>query len=112
MIILTTFLTIGFVSAAIGLCWLSDKYSETLDELERYKRQTHFLQKQIKENPAIDQKEAYKKALDDFIEKMNEQSEIARPVGWSAGIEIITMSTVRSIKEELMKEEATQNENC
>lgn len=55
---------------------------------------------------------AYKKALDDFIEKMNEQSEIARPVGWSAGIEIITMSTVRSIKEELMKEEATQNENC
>lgn len=48
---------------------------------------------------------AYKKALDDFIEKMNEQSEIARPVGWSSGIEIITMSTVRSIKEELMKEE-------
>lgn len=55
---------------------------------------------------------AYKKALDDFIEKMNEQSEIARPVGWSSRIEIITMSTVRSIKEELMKEEATQNENC
>lgn len=55
---------------------------------------------------------AYKKALDDFIEKINEQSEIARPVGWSTGIEIITMSTVRSIKEELMKEEATQNENC
>ena len=48
---------------------------------------------------------AYKKALDDFIEKMNEQSEIARPVGWSSRIEIITMSTVRSIKEELMKEE-------
>lgn len=55
---------------------------------------------------------AYKKALDDFIEKMNEQSEIARPVGWSSRIEIIAMSTVRSIKEELMKEEATQNENC
>ena len=55
---------------------------------------------------------AYKKALDDFIEKMNEQSEFARPVGWSSRIEIITMSTVRSIKEELMKEEATQNENC
>ena len=48
---------------------------------------------------------AYKKAIDDFIEKMNEQSEIARPVGWSSRIEIITMSTVRSIKEELMKEE-------
>lgn len=50
MIILTTFLTIGFVTTSIGLCWLSDKYSETLDELERYKRQIHFLQKQIKEN--------------------------------------------------------------
>lgn len=36
---------------------------------------------------------------------MNEQSEIARSVGWSSRIEIITMSTVRSIKEELMKEE-------
>lgn len=48
---------------------------------------------------------AYKKAIDDFIEKMNEQSEIVKPVGWSAGIEIITMSTVRSIKEELIKEE-------
>ena len=47
----------------------------------------------------------YKKALDDFIEKMNEQSEFARPVGWSSRIEIIAMSTVRSIKEELMKEE-------
>ena len=50
MIILTSFLTIGFVTTSIALCWLSDKYSETLDELERYKRQTHFLQKQIKEN--------------------------------------------------------------
>lgn len=50
MIILTTFLTIGFVGTSIGLCWLSDKYSETLDELERYKRQTHFLQNQIEEN--------------------------------------------------------------
>ena len=47
---------------------------------------------------------AYKKAIDDFIEKMNEQSEFARPVGWSSRIEIITMSTVRSIKEELMKD--------
>ena len=53
MIILTTFLSIGFVSTSIGLCWLSDKHSETLDELERYKRQTHFLQKQIKENRRI-----------------------------------------------------------
>lgn len=50
MIILTSFLTIGFVGTSIGLCWLSDKYSETLHELERYKRQEHFLQKQIKEN--------------------------------------------------------------
>lgn len=50
MIILTIFLTIGFVSTSIGLCWISDKYSETLDELESYKRQLQFLQKQIKEN--------------------------------------------------------------
>ena len=48
MILLTTFLTIGFVSTSIILCWLSDKYSETLDELENYKRQT-----QIKENRRI-----------------------------------------------------------
>lgn len=53
MIILTTFLSIGFVSTSIGLCWLSDKYSETLNELESYKRQTHFLQKQIEENRRI-----------------------------------------------------------
>lgn len=49
MIILTTFLSIGFVTTSIGLCWLSDKHSETLKELERYKRQTHFLQNQNKE---------------------------------------------------------------
>lgn len=49
MIILTSFLTIGFVTTSIILCWLSDKYSETLDELEKYKRQNKFLQKQIKE---------------------------------------------------------------
>lgn len=61
MIILTTFLTIGFVSTSIGLCWLSDKYSETLDELERYKRQTDFLQKQIKEN-----RRSYKDALQSY----------------------------------------------
>lgn len=58
MIILTTFLTIGFVSTSIALCWLSDKYSETLEELECYKRQAHFLQKQIKEN-----RRSYKNAL-------------------------------------------------
>lgn len=45
---------------------------------------------------------AYKKALDDFIEKMNEQSELTRPGGWSTVKEIIDMSTVRSIKEELL----------
>lgn len=53
MIILTSFLTIGFVTTSIILCWLSDKYSETLDELEKYKRQNKFLQKQIKENRRI-----------------------------------------------------------
>ena len=39
MIILTSFLSIGFVTTSIILCWLSDKYSETLAELEKYKRQ-------------------------------------------------------------------------
>lgn len=56
MIILTTFLTIGFVSTSIALCWLSDKYSETLDELECYKRQ-----KQIKKN-----RRSYKNALQSY----------------------------------------------
>lgn len=65
MIILTTFLTIGFVSTSIILCWLSDKYSETLDELERYKRQIHFLQKQIKENRRIykNDLQSYKRSI-------------------------------------------------
>ncbi len=61
MIILTSFLTIGFVTSSIILCWLSDKYSETLQELERYKRQTHFLQKQIKEN-----RRSYKNVLQSY----------------------------------------------
>ena len=45
MIILTTFLTIGFVTTSISLCWLRDKYSETLDELEQSYKRTN------KENP-------------------------------------------------------------
>lgn len=49
MIILTTFLSIGFVTTSIGLCYFTDKYSETLDELESYKRQLQFLQNQNKE---------------------------------------------------------------
>lgn len=49
MIILTSFLSIGFVITSIILCWISDKYSETLDELESYKRQLQFLQNQNKE---------------------------------------------------------------
>lgn len=61
MIILTSFLSIGFVTTSIILCWLSDKYSETLNELESYKRQTHFLQKQIKEN-----RRSYKYALQSY----------------------------------------------
>lgn len=61
MIILTTFLTIGFVTTSIGLCWLSDKYSETLNELEHYKRQTHFLQNQNKEL-----REEYKNVLQSY----------------------------------------------
>ena len=69
-----------------------ENIKESLDELERYRKDYAWAERR-----------AYKKALDDFIEKMNEQSEIARPVGWSSRIEIITMSTVRSIKEELME---------
>ena len=61
MIILTTFLTIGFVSTSIGLCWFTDKYSETLDELETYKRQLQFLQNQNKEL-----REVYKNVLQSY----------------------------------------------
>lgn len=53
MIILTIFLTIVFVTISIILCLISDKYTETLDELERYKRQNQFLQNQIEENRRI-----------------------------------------------------------
>lgn len=58
MIILTTFLTIGFVATSIALCWFTDKYSETLDKLESYKRQLQFLQNQNKEL-----REVYKNVL-------------------------------------------------
>lgn len=61
MIILTTFLTIGFVTTSIILCWLSDKYSETLAELEKYKRQNKFLQNQNKEL-----REVYKNVLQSY----------------------------------------------
>ena len=63
MIILTTFLTIGFVTASIALCWFTDKYSETLDELEKYKRQNKFLQNQNKEL-----REVYKNVLQSYKE--------------------------------------------
>lgn len=61
MIILTTFLTIGFVSTSISLCWFTDKYSETLNELESYKRQLQFLQNQNKELRKV-----YKNALQSY----------------------------------------------
>ena len=63
MIILTTFLSIGFVSTSIALCWFTDKYSETLDELEYYKRQNQFLQNQNKEL-----REVYKNVLQSYKE--------------------------------------------
>ena len=79
---------------------------ESLEELERYRKYYAWTEiERYRKYYAWTERRVYKKALDDFIEKMNEQSEIARPVGWSDGIEIITMNTVRSIKEELMKEE-------
>lgn len=53
MIILTIFLTIGFVGTSISLCWFTDKYTETLNELKYYKRQLQFLQNQIEENRRI-----------------------------------------------------------
>lgn len=61
MLILTTFLTIGFVGTSISLCWFTDKYSEALEELEKYKLQNKFLQKQIKEN-----RRSYKNALQSY----------------------------------------------
>lgn len=61
MIILTTFLGLAFASSFFSLCWLTDKYSDTLDEVETYKHQTHFLQEQIKENRRI-----YKNALQSY----------------------------------------------
>ena len=61
MIILTSFLSIGFVTTSIILCWLSDKYSETLAELESYKRQNKFLQNQNKEL-----REVYKNVLQSY----------------------------------------------
>ena len=61
MTILTTFLGVAFVSTFISLCWLTDKYSDTLDELETYKRQNKFLQSQIEENRRI-----YKNALQSY----------------------------------------------
>lgn len=61
MIILTTFLTIGFVTTSIALCWFTDKYSETLDKIESYKRQLQFLQDQNKEL-----REEYKNVLQSY----------------------------------------------
>ena len=63
MIILTTFLTIGFVTTSIALCWFTDKYSEALDDLERYKHQAEFLQNQNKEL-----REVYKNVLQSYKE--------------------------------------------
>ena len=63
MIILTTFLTIGFVTTSIALCWFTDKYSEILAELEKYKRQNKFLQNQNKEL-----REVYKNVLQSYKE--------------------------------------------
>ena len=63
MIILTSFLSISFVTTSIILCWLSDKYSETLAELETYKRQNQILQNQNKEL-----REGYKNDLQSYKE--------------------------------------------
>ena len=63
MIILTSFLSIGFVTTSIILCWFTDKYSETLAELESYKRQNQFLQNQNKEL-----REVYKNVLQSYKE--------------------------------------------
>lgn len=55
MILLTTFTTIGFVITFIGLCWITDKYSEILAD---YKRRLCFLENQNKEL-----REVYKNVL-------------------------------------------------
>ena len=61
MTILTTFLAIGFASTFISLCWINDKYFDTLNELDSYKHQVRFLENQIKENRRI-----YKNALQSY----------------------------------------------
>ena len=61
MIILTTFLGLAFASSFFSLCWLTDKYSDTLDELDEYKHRVHFLENQNKEL-----REVYKNALQSY----------------------------------------------
>ena len=61
MIILTTFFGLAFASSFFSLCWLTDKYSDTLDELDEYKHRVHFLENQNKEL-----REVYKNALQSY----------------------------------------------
>lgn len=61
MIILTTFLGLAFASSFFSLCWLTDKYSDTLDELDEYKHCVYFLENQNKEL-----REVYKNVLQSY----------------------------------------------
>ena len=61
MIILTTFFGLAFASSFFSLCWLTDKYSDTLDELDEYKHRVLFLENQNKEL-----REVYKNALQSY----------------------------------------------
>lgn len=69
MTILTTFLGLAFASSFISLCWLTDKYSETLDELDEYKHRTQFLENQNEEIRSI-----YRNALQSY-KKRNKRNQ-------------------------------------
>lgn len=69
MIILTTFLGLAFASSFFSLCWLTDKYGDTLDELDEYKHRIRFLENQNKE-----MREVYKNALQSYKSRVKRNS--------------------------------------
>lgn len=72
MIILTTFFGLAFASSFFSLCWLTDKYSDTLDELDEYKHHIRFLENQNKELKEL--REVYKNALQSYKSRVKRNS--------------------------------------